>query len=145
MSSDGRSSQVWYLSLNEPRKPGREIPTEFQWSGRSDTWPSAAELGHILKPSSLTEEQLVNLTSQIIAGAPVQSLGTLLSCLVCSYCRLPDASVADSDPDKSPIDTRVLQSLSQAAKTARRPVCGVVFKKGDIVWYVRRTVFFHIS
>ena len=128
MSSD---KEIWRLGW----KIGRKVQNE-QWSGRLDQAPNLQQLSALTAGESLSDEQLVYLTSEIVRNAPVQAMPALLSILMCSFCRAPQPS--EADPNATIIDMRVLQSMSLESKSSRQPVCGVVFKKGDLVWTCRQ-------
>ena len=131
-----KSSAMWYLAVEDANydasaTPG-VVPKGKIWGGPRGTSPSAQQLADLIDPDA-SEDTIVHITTQIIRNAPAQAITPLLSCLMCTYCRIPSATSKNGA-----IDTKILHSMSHAAKSAKRAVCGVVFKKGHLVWLVKR-------
>ena len=96
---------------------------EVLWRGNKGTAPSGPELTRKLGAvRDLSPQQLSTLAAQVVARAPAAAVPDLLARLACSF---------------SPALSKQPEALSSLPDTRRRTVCGVVFKKGEIVWTCR--------
>ena len=112
----------WSLSIEQAA--GGAPPQEL-WRGAKGTAPSGTDvtwrrLGAVRE--SISPRQLSALAAQVVARAPAAAVPDLLARLACSC-----SPALSKQPD-------ALGSLPDARK---RTVCGVVFKKGEIVWTCR--------
>lgn len=82
--------------------------------------PSAKQLASKI-PVSVTEDELAGHASAVLRECNVKHVASTLNTLASIYCRNNDGTV----------DTQIVQNQKN---TAARSVCGMVFKKGDIVW-----------
>lgn len=109
--------------------------------GLKHQYPSTNKLSKVI-PIDISEESLEELAVQICKYAPVQAIPSLLSSILCVYCR-QQVVVADhqvstttsSNLVNNMIDVKILKAIANQSK---RSVCGVVFKQGDIVWTCRQ-------
>ena len=110
---------------------GQETSRSVIWTGPKESFPSMQLLSDLLN-QDISDEALEDIAAQITKKAPVQAIPGLLSCLVCNYWRSNKLRTRNGNPQ---IDVRMLQVL---ADSAQRSVCGIVFKKGDLVWTCRQ-------
>ena len=122
------SDHMWSLYLESPKNgitSSGEVVRSIVWSSSPNSMhPTAKELSQFLSIDRVKEDNLINLTAQIIRNAPLSAIPNLLSSIACHFWR----------NKSSVIDVRMLESLANAN---RRSVCGLVFKKGDVVWTCR--------
>lgn len=93
------------------------------WRGVVGTSPSLRQMQSFLAPS-LSEETLAQLTVQIIRNGDSKTIPTVLNTLCCNYWRV------DGE-----LDPQNIYSLKDANS---RTVCGLLFKKGLVVWTCRQ-------
>lgn len=122
------SDHMWSLYIDSPltkvTSSGGAVRSLI-WSSTSNLMsPSAKELSNLLLTDEIEEDNLMDITAQVIRSAPLSAIPTLLSSIACHYWR----------NESSIIDIRMLENLPNAN---RRTVCGLVFKKGDVVWTCR--------
>lgn len=119
------SDHMWSLYLQNGITSSGEVVRSIVWRSTPNSMhPTAKELSQFLHIDRIKEDDLMNLTAQIIRSAPLSAIPNLLSSIACHFWR----------NESSVIDIRMLESLSNAN---RRSVCGLVFKKGDVVWTCR--------
>lgn len=112
-NSENKETSKWSLQLPTSNAP--------LWTGPRTSCPNLQELSTSLSATSLTDADLAELAAQTVRSAPTNAILAVLPALACNFWR--DSS--------SMIDPKMLQKLPSANP---RFVCGVVFKKGDIVW-----------
>lgn len=104
------------------------------WQGSTVAFPNSQLLSKILDEDT-PNDIISDVAVQFIKKAPLQALPNLLTCLACNYWRAPDVNIGSpKSTGRKAIDVKMLQGI---AESAQRSVCGVVFKKGDIVWTCR--------
>jgi len=84
----------------------------------------------------MTSQNIQEIVVQIVVNSSSKSLGMLLTCLVCTYWRYSYAKGADSSMD---VILRAFQEIvsSKSLIPGNSHVCGVIFKKGELVWTCR--------
>lgn len=97
------------------------------WTGKLHASPSLKELSLLLLLCDSTSEKEADsnisfLSAQIIRSCQPKYIPILLSGLACHFWR---------HPSTNELDINRLLSLQNDAK---KSVCGVVFKEGDLVW-----------
>jgi hypothetical protein len=97
------------------------------WKGKLNSAPSIKDLSLKLRmlDDSVADEAISNLASQVVRSCQVKFVPVLLSALACHFWR---------NPNNGDIDVNLLLSLPSSAE---KPVCGMVFKKGDLAWNCR--------
>jgi hypothetical protein len=115
MTTDFEELGSWSLSL---------LNGLLLWSGKPQTAPSLKELSQLLRklPENQQDENLTFLSAQVIRSCQPKYIPILLSGLSCHYWR------------HSTTDELVVNRLLGLQHDAKKSVCGVVFKKGDLVW-----------
>ena len=118
------SDQMWSLHLEAPLG-AVEAEKSIIWSSSpASLYPTSKELSQLLAVKGIEPNDLTNLAVQIVRNAPVSALPNLLNSIACHYWR----------NESSLIDVRMMDNLHNAN---HRTVCGLVFRKGDIVWMCR--------
>jgi hypothetical protein len=97
---------------------------EQLWKGKLSSSPSIKEFSLKLKSIPNDVENIAYLSAQITRSCPSKYIPVLLSALSCHFWR----------NDHGEIDVNKLLSLPSSGK---KPVCGMVFKKGDLAWNCR--------
>jgi ATP-dependent Clp protease adapter protein ClpS len=116
------SLKMWSLSL---RRGDDGTDRKILWnSSLSSLYPSSKEISRLLESENITPDDLTYLSIQIIRHTPSNVISVLLATLACHYYR----------NTSNVIDVRMLQNIPHAN---RQTICGLVFKKGDIVWTCR--------
>lgn len=95
------------------------------WTGKPQAAPTLKELSrllHAIPDSQEADSNISFLSAQIIRSCQPKYIPFLLSGLACHFWR---------NPDSDDLDVNRLVGLQNAAN---KSVCGVVFKKGDLVW-----------
>lgn len=108
--------------------------------GRRKVLWSGDNLTPLVLVSLLTRDisahNIQEIVLQIILNCPSKSLNMLLTCLVCTYWRYSYVTGTDSSMD---VILRAFHGIvtSKSLIPGCSHVCGVVFKKGEIVWTCR--------
>ena len=118
--------EQWSLSIFEMRDYVKK--RKMIWMGGIDSYPSGEELASF--PVNMDGENIMLLVHQILSNAPIVAIPKLLQYLCCNS-RRKSRGLTKSNQ----IDTRVLATIAESKNTR---VCGIQFKKGDILWNCRQ-------